>query len=59
MPLGTKLTVTSAPARPSLTLTGYGDAQVNPEDSWVVPGEIAALRAAGAPAQETGMRSGR
>jgi putative ABC transport system permease protein len=35
-----------------LTVVGYGDTEVNPEDAWVVPGEIAVLRAAGAPAQE-------
>jgi putative ABC transport system permease protein len=52
VPLGAKLTVTSAPGRPVLTVTGYGDELVSPEDAWVVPGEIAALRAAGAPAQE-------
>jgi putative ABC transport system permease protein len=52
LPLGAKLTVVSAPGRPVLTIVGYGDEQVNPEDAWVVPGEIAALRAAGAPAQE-------
>jgi putative ABC transport system permease protein len=52
LPLGAKLTVTSAPGRPVLTVTGYGDTQVNPEDAWVVPGEIAVLRAAGAPAKE-------
>jgi putative ABC transport system permease protein len=52
VPLGTRLTVLSAPGRPSLTVTGYGDDQVNPEDAWVVPSEIAALRAAGAPVQE-------
>jgi putative ABC transport system permease protein len=50
--LGAKLTVTSAPGRPVLTVTGYGDELVSPEDAWVVPGEIAALRAAGAPAQD-------
>jgi putative ABC transport system permease protein len=52
LPLGARLTVFSAPGRPTLTVVGYGDTQVNPEDAWVVPGEIAALRAAGAPAQE-------
>jgi putative ABC transport system permease protein len=50
--LGAKLTVTSAPGRPILTVTGYGDTAVNYEDAWVVPSEIAALRAADAPAQE-------
>ncbi len=52
VPLGTKLTVLSAPGRPVLTVVGYADTQVNPEDAWVVPSEIAALHAAGAPAQE-------
>jgi putative ABC transport system permease protein len=52
LPLGAKLTVLSAPGRPVLSLVGYGDTQLNPEDAWVAPGEIAALRAAGAPAQE-------
>ena len=52
VPLGARLTVTSAPGRPVLTVTGYGDELVSPEDAWVVPGEIAALRAAGVPAQE-------
>jgi len=51
-PLGSKLTVTSAPGRPTLTVVGYGDTAVNYEDAWVVPSEITALRAAGAPAQE-------
>jgi len=37
LPLGAKLTVTSASGRPSLTMVGYGDTQVNPEDAWVVP----------------------
>ncbi len=52
LPLGAKLTVLSAPGRPVLTVVGYGDTQVNPEQAWVVPGEIAALRPAGAPSQE-------
>jgi putative ABC transport system permease protein len=52
LPLGAKLAVTSAPGRPVLIVVGYADTQVNPEDAWVVPSEIAALRAAGIPAQE-------
>ncbi|MGO9218786.1 MAG: FtsX-like permease family protein [Streptosporangiaceae bacterium] len=52
LPVGGKLTVTSAPGRPSLTVTGYGDQALNYGDAWVVPSEVAALRAAGAPAQE-------
>jgi putative ABC transport system permease protein len=50
--VGGKLTVISAPGRPSLTVTGYGDQAVSYEDAWVVPSEIAALRAADAPDQE-------
>lgn len=52
LPVGGKITVISAPSRPELTVTGYGDTLVNYENAWVVPGEAAALRAAGAPAQE-------
>jgi putative ABC transport system permease protein len=52
LPLGSKITVSSAPGHPKLTITGYADQQLNYEDAWVTPGEIAALRATGAPAQE-------
>jgi putative ABC transport system permease protein len=53
LPVGSKVAVISAPGRPVLTVTGYGDNRVNyQDDAWVVPGEIAKLRAAGAPAQE-------
>jgi putative ABC transport system permease protein len=52
LPLGSKLTVLSAPGRPVLTVVGYGDQRTSFEDAWVAPGEVAALRAAGAPAQE-------
>jgi putative ABC transport system permease protein len=52
LPLGSKVTVTSAPGRPALTIVGYADQALNYEKAWVVPGEISALRAAGAPAQE-------
>jgi len=52
VPLGSKLTVVSAPGRPALTVTGYAQTLVNYEDAWVTPGEIAALRPAGAPAQD-------
>jgi putative ABC transport system permease protein len=52
VPLGSKLTVVSAPGRPVLTVTGYAQTQENYEDAWVTPGEIAALRPAGAPAQD-------
>jgi putative ABC transport system permease protein len=52
VPLGSRLTVISAPGRPVLTVTGYAQTQVNYEDAWVTPGEIAKLRPAGAPSQD-------
>jgi putative ABC transport system permease protein len=52
VPLGTGLTVVGAPGAQKLTVTGYGDVEINPEDAWVVPSEIAALRVQGVPAQE-------
>jgi putative ABC transport system permease protein len=52
LPLGSKLTVTSAPGTPALTVVGYDDQSVTYEDAWVAPSELPALRAKGAPAQE-------
>jgi putative ABC transport system permease protein len=52
LPLDSKLAVLSAPGRPLLTVVGYGDQRTSFEDAWVVPGEIAALRAAGTAVQE-------
>jgi putative ABC transport system permease protein len=52
LPLGSKLTVTSAPGKPALTIVGYADQSLDYEQAWVVPSEISALRAKGAPAQE-------
>jgi len=53
LPLGSKITVTSAPGKPKLTIVGYADpGSVSYEDAWVVPSQIPALRANGAPAQE-------
>ena len=52
LPLGSKLTVTSAPGTPALTVVGYDDQNVTYEDAWVTPSQIPALRATGAPAQE-------
>jgi putative ABC transport system permease protein len=49
--IGSKVTVTSAPGRPQLTVVGYGSTVVGDEEAWVAPGEITALRAKGAPAQ--------
>src|SRR6266700_7099136 len=52
LPPGSKLTVTSAPGKPMLTIVGYVG-QAEPYDqAWVTPGQIAALLAKGAPAQE-------
>ena len=52
LPLGSKLTVTSAPAKPALTVVGYADQSLDYEQAWVAPSETSALRATGAPAQE-------
>jgi putative ABC transport system permease protein len=53
LPPGGKLTVTSAPGKPKLTITGYSDpGNVSYEDAWVVPSQIPALRPSGASAQE-------
>jgi putative ABC transport system permease protein len=49
--IGSKVTVTSAPGRPQLTVVGYGSEVAGDEQAWVTPSEIAALRAKGAPAQ--------
>jgi putative ABC transport system permease protein len=45
--IGSKVTVTSAPGRPQLTVVGYGSTVVEDEEAWVAPSEIAALRAKG------------
>jgi putative ABC transport system permease protein len=50
MPVGTKVTVTSAPGRPVLTLVGMARSITDTAGAWVVPAQAAALRAAGAPA---------
>jgi len=53
LPLGSKITVTSAPGKPKLTIAGYADpGSVSYGDAWVSPSEIPALRASGTPAQE-------
>jgi putative ABC transport system permease protein len=51
-PIGSTITVTSAPGKPKLTVVGYAYSIVHDEYAWVVPGQVAALRARGAPAQE-------
>jgi putative ABC transport system permease protein len=48
--LGTKVTVTSAPGRPKLTVVGIATSVTNSADGWVTPGELARLRGPGEPA---------
>jgi putative ABC transport system permease protein len=42
--LGHRITVTSAPGRPTLTVVGIAKSITDSADGWVTPGEIAALR---------------
>jgi putative ABC transport system permease protein len=49
-PLGTKLTVTTAPGNPKLTVVGYATSITNTADAWVVPAQATALRPPRAPA---------
>ena len=44
VPIGSTVTVTSAPGQPTLTVVGYAGSVVRDEDAWVTPGEVAALR---------------
>ena len=44
IPLGTKVTVTSAPGKPRLAVVGYGGSVTRFGEAWVAPSEIAALR---------------
>ncbi|HTT52999.1 MAG TPA: FtsX-like permease family protein [Streptosporangiaceae bacterium] len=50
LPLGQKLVVTSAPGHPVLTVVGLATSVTNTASGWVTPGELARLRAPGAPA---------
>jgi len=50
MPIGTRLTVTGAHGRQTLTIVGIGDSVNSSAGGWVMPSEIAKLRAPGAPA---------
>jgi putative ABC transport system permease protein len=43
VPLGSTVTVTSAPGQPELTVVGYAGSVVRDEDAWVTPREVAAL----------------
>jgi len=44
VPIGSTVTVTSAPGQPALTVVGYAGSVVRDEDAWVIPAEVAALR---------------
>ena len=50
LPLGAKITVTGVPGRPTLTVVGLATSVTNSADGWVVPGEVARLRAPAEPA---------
>jgi putative ABC transport system permease protein len=49
---GTRLIVTGLPGQPVLTVVGIATSVTGSASGWVVPGQIAALRAPGAPASE-------
>jgi putative ABC transport system permease protein len=49
--IGNTVTVASAPGKPKLTVVGYASSIGRDEAAWVTPGQVAALRPAGAPAQ--------
>jgi putative ABC transport system permease protein len=50
--IGSEVTVTTAPGHPTLTVVGTAQSITDTAGAWVVPGEIAALRPAGAPGIE-------
>ncbi len=50
IPVGTTLTITSAPGKPTLTVVGIASSVTGSADGWVVPGQIAPLLPAGSPA---------
>jgi putative ABC transport system permease protein len=47
--LGTQITVTGAPGSPRLTIVGFATSITRTASAWVLPSEVAALRAPGAP----------
>lgn len=49
VPIGSTVTVASAPGQPELTVVGYAGSVVRDEDAWVTPGQVAALRPGAAP----------
>jgi putative ABC transport system permease protein len=51
MRLGVRVTLTGLAGSPVLTVVGIADSVTNTSTAWVLPGEIAALQRAGAPAE--------
>jgi putative ABC transport system permease protein len=51
-PIGSTITVTSAPGSPKFTVVGWASSITEDDEAWVAPGQVAGLRATGAPAQE-------
>jgi putative ABC transport system permease protein len=51
VPLGTQITAGGVPGAPRLTVVGIANSINQSADGWVVPAEISALRAPGAPAE--------
>jgi len=47
--IGTQLTVTGVPGSPHLTIVGFATSITQTAQAWVLPSEVAALRAPGAP----------
>jgi len=47
--IGTQITVTGVPGSPHLTIVGFATSITQTAEAWVLPSEIAALRAPGAP----------
>jgi putative ABC transport system permease protein len=50
MPLGSKITVTDLPGKPTLTVVGEGSSVTGSAYGWVTPGQLARLKVAHAPA---------
>ncbi len=50
VPVGTNLTITDAPGKPTLTVVGIASSVTGSADGWVAPSEIAALSSASNPA---------
>ncbi len=48
LPLGQRVTITSAPGKPVLTVVGVATSVTNSASGWVAPSEVARLRAPGA-----------